>query len=193
MPPTTPDPHAPKRIPTVKVIFAGDGFVGKTSLIRRSSKGMFLESRVMTIGVDFQTLTVEVYGQPVKLSIWDIAGQERFGSFRGGFYGGAQAVALVYDVTDQISIDNLPRWHAEIIKVVPETRFVVVGNKIDLHRTVSREQAEGWAKSKNYPYIETSARTEVGVKEFFNLLGRLAYSRPLQGPLPGGPQAKPDN
>lgn len=183
--PTTSEPQAPKRIPTVKVIFAGDGFVGKTSLIRRSTKGMFSQSRVMTIGVDFHTLAVEVYGQPVKLSIWDIAGQERFGSFRGGFYGGAQAVALVYDVTDQISMDNLPRWHAEIIKVIPETRFVVVGNKIDLHRAVPRELAEGWALSKKYPYLEASALNETGVKELFNLLGRLAYSRPLQGPLPG--------
>ncbi len=185
MPMTTPDPKDNKTVPVVKVVVAGDGFVGKTSLIRRYSKGMFQESRVMTIGVDFQTLVVEVYGQPVKLSIWDIAGQERFGSFRGGFYKGAQAVALVYDVTDQISMDNLPRWQAEIAKVAPEARFIVVGNKIDLHRAVSREQAEGWAKSKNFPYIETSALTEAGVKEFFNTLGRLAYSRPLQGPVSG--------
>jgi small GTP-binding protein len=185
MPTPAPDPKDTKAIATVKVVVAGDGFVGKTSLIRRSSEGMFSESRVMTIGVDFHTLIVEVYGQPIKLSIWDIAGQERFGSFRGGFYRGAQAVALVYDVTDQISMDNLPRWHDEIIKVVPTAHFIVVGNKIDLRRSVAREQAEGWATSKNYPYIETSALNAAGVKEFFNTLGRLAYSRPLQGPLPG--------
>ena len=185
MPTTTPDPKDSKSMTTVKVVVAGDGFVGKTSLIRRSSEGMFTESRVMTIGVDFHTLIVEVYGQPIKLSIWDIAGQERFGSFRGGFYRGAQAVALVYDVTDQISLDNLPRWHDEIIKVTPEARFVVVGNKLDLHRAVAREQAEGWAQSQHYPYLETSALNEMGVKEFFDTLGRLAYSRPLQGPLPG--------
>ena len=185
MPATPLDSKNAKPMPVVKVVVAGDGFVGKTSLIRRYTQGKFQESRVMTIGVDFQTLVVEVYGQPIKLSIWDIAGQERFGSFRGGFYKGAQAVALVYDVTDQISMDNLPRWQAEIVKVAPEARFLVVGNKIDLHRAVTREQAEGWAKSKHFPYIETSALNEAGVKEFFHTLGRLAYSRPLQGPVPG--------
>lgn len=171
------DSKETKPIPIVKVVVAGDGFVGKTSLIRRYSQGMFQASRVMTIGVDFQTVIVEVRGQSVKLSIWDIAGQERFGAFRGSFYRGARAVALVYDVTDQISMVNLTRWQAEIVKVAPEAHFVVVGNKIDLHRAVQREQAESWATSKGFPYIETSAVTEAGVKEFFDTLGQLAYSR----------------
>lgn len=55
------------------------------------------------------------------------------------------------------------------------------GIKIDLHRLAPHEQVEVWAKSKNFPCLETSALSEVGVKEFFSTLGRLAYSRPLQG------------
>lgn len=176
--PATPrDPQETKSIPIVKVVVAGDGSVGKTSLIRRYSEGMFIASRVMTIGVDFQTAIVEVKGRKIKLSIWDIAGQERFGSFRGSFYRGARAVALVYDVTDRLSWDNLPRWQAEIAKVAPAARYVVVGNKIDLYRAIPREEAETWANHQGFPYIETSALTEVGVKEFFSTMGQLAYVR----------------
>src|SRR3989304_5804177 len=131
-------------IPIVKVVVAGDGRVGKTSLIRRHSAGMFQESRVMTIGVDFQTAVVKLDDRSVKLSIWDIAGQDRFGSFRDSFYRGAQAVALVYDVTDLISMNNVPRWQAEIQRVAPKARFMVLGNKIDLHRVVPRDLAEAW-------------------------------------------------
>lgn len=176
--PATPrGPQETKSIPIVKVVVAGDGAVGKTSLIRRFSEGMFIASRVMTIGVDFQTASVEVSGQKIKLSIWDIAGQDRFGSFRGSFYRGARAVALVYDVTDRLSWDNLPRWQAEIAKVAPAARYVVVGNKIDLDRSIPREEAEQFASNQGFPYIETSALTEAGVKEFFNTLGRLATIR----------------
>ncbi len=50
----------PAAIPTLKVVVAGDGNVGKTSLIRRWSEGRFESSRVMTIGVDFQTKVVEL-------------------------------------------------------------------------------------------------------------------------------------
>lgn len=160
--------------PIAKVVVAGDGGTGKTSLIRRYCTGMFEESRVMTIGVDFQVKIVEVDGRPIKLSIWDIAGQERFGSFRDTFYRGAQAVALVYDVTDLLSMSNLINWHREIAKVSPKALFCVVGTKIDLHRAVPRVHAETWARRMRCPYVETSAKTADGVDDFFLILARLA-------------------
>ncbi len=165
-----------REMPVYKVVVTGDGGVGKTSLIRRYATGKFRESRVMTIGVDFQIQVVEIDGRPIKLSIWDIAGQERFGSFRSSFYRGAQAVALVYDVTDPISWENLPRWQAEIARVVPGVRFLVVGNKVDLERQVPRQQAIAWAQSRRLPYLETSASTGQGVRLFFEGLARLTLA-----------------
>jgi len=161
-------------MPVLKVVVAGDGGVGKTSLIRRYCTGKFQESRIMTIGVDFQIQVVDLGDRTVKLSIWDIAGQERFGSFRASFYRGARAVALVYDVTDPISLRNLPLWQAEIAKVAPQARFVVVGNKIDLERKVPREKVEAWVREIGFPYLETSALTGEGVQAFFTTLARLA-------------------
>ena len=61
-------------VPIFKVILLGDGNVGKTSLARRYCEGKFEVSRIMTIGVDFQTKVVNLPGQQVKLSIWDVAG-----------------------------------------------------------------------------------------------------------------------
>ncbi len=160
--------------PLAKVVVAGDGGAGKTSLIRRYCAGMFEESRVMTIGVDFQVKIVDVDGRPIKLSIWDIAGQKRFGSFRDTFYRGAQAVALVYDVTDIVSLTNLVNWHREVARVAPRAHFCVVGNKIDLHRVVPRSPAESWASALGFAYVETSAKTAEGVDDFFLTLARLA-------------------
>jgi len=163
--------------PIAKVVIAGDANVGKTSLIRRYCTGMFEESRVMTIGVDFQIKIVEVDGKVVKLSIWGIAGQERFGAFRDTFYRGARSVAIVYDVTDPPSADNLPRWNAEITRICPTAQFVVVGNKVDLARKVEANTVREWANSLGYPYLETSALEARGVGEFFTLLAQLAAKR----------------
>jgi len=63
-------------IPLLKVVVAGDGAAGKTSFIRKYSEGKFEDSRVMTIGVDFQTQPAELPSGTVKLSIWDMAGQK---------------------------------------------------------------------------------------------------------------------
>jgi small GTP-binding protein len=160
--------------PTVKVVVAGDGNVGKTSLIRRWAEGKFESSRVMTIGVDFQTKIVELPEGAVKLSLWDVAGQERFESLRPGFYRGSRAVALVYDVGDKASFVNLARWQAEIRKAVAQARFLVVGNKIDLARVIASAAGQQLAQALGAPYLETSAATGEGVPQMFEALARLA-------------------
>jgi len=166
--------------PIVKVVIAGDAGVGKTSLIRRYCTDAFDESRVATGGVDFQIKIVELDKRSIKLSIWDIAGQEKFGAFRDTFYRGAKAVALVYDLTEPTTMETLPRWHAEIAQICPTAQFVVVGNKIDLERKVSREQVEGWAGSMGFPYFETSALTGNNVSDLFTELARLATVKKSQ-------------
>ncbi len=163
-------------LPILKVVLAGEGNVGKTSLIRRYCEGRFEQSRVATIGVDFQTQTVPLPGGPVKLSIWDMAGQDRFAVVRTGFYRGSRAAALVYDVTDAASLPKLLHWREEILNVVPGQRFVIVGNKIDLRETRTRlaDHAQLFADRIEAPYLETSARSGQGVRRLFEALARLA-------------------
>jgi small GTP-binding protein len=162
-------------IPVFKVVVGGDGGVGKTSLIRRFCEGKFEESRVMTIGVDFQTKTVNIQGTVIKLSIWDIAGQERFGSFRDRFYRGARSVALVYDVTSSPTFENLAKWREEILRIAPGVPMMLVANKMDLEdHQVSRDTAMAWAKPLGMPYLETSASSGLNVDRFFGGLGYLA-------------------
>ncbi|MBN1964190.1 MAG: GTP-binding protein, partial [Anaerolineae bacterium] len=150
--------------------------VGKTSLIRRYCEGKFEQSRVMTIGVDFQTQTVRLGDQPVRLSIWDVAGQERFGSFRSGFYMGARAVALVYDVTEAESFAHLVRWRDEIRQIVPAVPLTVIANKVDLAAAVEERAARRWAASQGMPFLTTSAATGLHVGQLFAGLAHLAVS-----------------
>jgi small GTP-binding protein len=158
----------------VKVVFAGDGNVGKTSLIRSYTEGKFESSRVATIGVDFATHLVDLPQGQVKLSIWDMAGQERFQSLRTGFYPGSRAAALVYDVTAPESLEHLARWRAEILKVVPAEKFVVVANKVDLDPAHKSDLARLFAQKIGAPYFETSARTGAAVEAMFRSMAELA-------------------
>ena len=161
-------------MPVYKVVVAGDGSVGKTSLIRRYCEGKFEQSRLMTIGVDFQTKLVRLNGTTFKLSIWDVAGQERFGSFRDTFYLGARALALVYDVTVPASFTNLERWRSEIRGIVPDAPMVLLANKVDLHAQVSLAEGQRWARRHRMPFLETSAATGHNVEALFSGLAHLA-------------------
>ncbi len=161
----------------LKVVVAGDGAVGKTSLIRRYCEGKFEHTRVATIGVDFQTQKVELPDRTVKLSIWDMAGQERFAVVRAGFYRGSRAAVLVYDVTEPQSLVDLTRWREEVLTAVQEQPFLVIGNKIDLERVVPTEEGRAFAESIGAPYVETSALTGDGVPTLFETLANLALDQ----------------
>lgn len=111
----------------------------------RYSTGKFTGQYKATIGADFLSRELAVLdpltGQlkPVVLQIWDTAGQERFQSLGVGFYRGADACVLVYDITDPHSLDNLDHWRTEFLEHVggglsdaaANFPFVVLGNKID--------------------------------------------------------------
>jgi small GTP-binding protein len=159
-----------------KVVLVGDGNVGKTSLVRRFCEGKFEDSRVLTIGVDFQIKTVRLGELVIRLSLWDIAGQDRFRALRDQFYSGTLAAALVYDATSPATFFNLAHWRDELLSCVPGVPMVVIGNKVDLGPVVPPAEAEGWAKYEGrMPFLQTSALTGEKVEEFFQGLGYLAY------------------
>ena len=45
---------------------------------------------------------------------------------------------------------------------------LLVGNKVDQNRAVTREQAEEWAKSRGMLFVESSAKTTEGVTQVFS-------------------------
>ncbi|MEK6256555.1 MAG: GTP-binding protein [Chloroflexota bacterium] len=161
-------------IPIVKVAIVGDANVGKTSLVRRFSDGKFQQSRVATLGADFQTKVVSLPRGDVKLSIWDMGGQKQFEPVRRVFYSGTAASALVYDMTSLESLKNLEIWREELLTETKNQNFVVVGNKADLDSEVYEEAGERLAEIFKAKHFITSAFDGRGVEEMFDELARLA-------------------
>lgn len=156
-----------------KTLLLGDGAVGKTSLISQFTKGFIKKDYKMTIGVDIFSKTVNSNEGTVKLSVWDLAGQERFKAVRSAFYGGTAGALLVFDLTRIVTFRNLVGWLEELYKYgAPNAPVVLIGNKVDLPhlREVRLEDAEWFATEIGSQYIETSAKTGEHVEEAFNTL-----------------------
>ena len=68
----------------------------------------------LTIGVEFGARMIKIDDKPIKLQIWDTAGQESFRSITRIFYRGAQIVFLTFDITRSETFDNLADWLKEI-------------------------------------------------------------------------------
>ena len=164
-----------------KVVLLGDMNVGKTSLINKFSGGD--ANPQATVGTDFKTKSITIDGQQVTLQMWDTAGQEKHASIGFAFYRGANCCILTYDLSNQESFDRLDFWKRNFLdKASPQNAeqfpFVVVGNKTDQNRVVSRDTAEAWCQNNGgYGYFETCATSGEGVSDLFMFTGRKAMSQ----------------
>jgi Ras-related protein Rab-23 len=79
---------------SMKVVVAGNGTVGKSSLIRRYCQGVFSDDYKKTIGVDFMEKQqyIDSAGEDVTMMVWDTAGQEEFGAVTKSYYRGGLPV-----------------------------------------------------------------------------------------------------
>ncbi|MHA1582024.1 MAG: GTP-binding protein [Candidatus Baldrarchaeia archaeon] len=167
-----------------KVIVVGDAGVGKTSLTIRFAHGYFIDSYLMTIGVDLYTKNVDLgMGKLIKLQIWDTGGQERFKKLRPLYYKGAAGGLLVYDITNKNSFKHVKNWFNEVQRYCGKIPLILVGNKVDLikDRKVSVAEEKRLAESFKIPHYRTSAKTGENVNDVFLKLAKFIYETSIGG------------
>ncbi|KAJ2492721.1 hypothetical protein IWW37_001167 [Coemansia sp. RSA 2050] len=173
-----------------KVAILGKQAVGKTSLVTRYVHHTFSDRTPSTIGASFVTAKIDVDGWECRLQLWDSAGQERFRSMTQMYYRGANAVVLVYDITNEDSFKDIDAWVQELKQNIDmeSTVLLLVGNKLDLapgRRQVEYGRARDYIKAitgDESAILEVSCRDDDGVADvFYNLANRLAHRQQEQG------------
>lgn len=172
-----------------KIILAGDGAVGKTSLRRRYMGHGFEKEYIRTMGADFAVLETTMGNEMIRWQIWDIAGQPEFSQVVKTYYKRCIGAIAVYDITQPTTFEHVENWvtdvwkHNDIFPVIP---LVLVGNKIDLRlyqeNAMTKEDGKKLAANLStktrkigfsVPYLETSALTGEGVHQTFQKLREL--------------------
>lgn len=163
---------------TCKILLLGDSGTGKTNIMDRFAVGMFTESFISTIGIDFKIKQVACdEGIVVKLQIWDTAGQERFRKITQAYFRTSDAVILVYDVSVRESFEHLSMWLREVRQQTADALICLVANKTDLIRLVPREEAEEFASNNDLTYFEVSAKTDTDVYAPFHYITDVLMER----------------
>jgi len=167
-----------------KIILAGDGGVGKTTLIHRFITNSFIDSTKLTIGAAFHTHEIEYDGHTVLIQIWDLGGQEQFkqmGLF-GKYFKGASVSVVMFDLTRLSTIDSIPFW-ADLAKNASNCKLVLVGGKKDLAQGLSFKQEDFAELFETYNFIdyqETSSATGEGVPEVFQAIAKAIVDQTIE-------------
>ena len=150
-------------------------------MILRYTENMFQENHMATIGVDFKVKFIDVKDredktQRIKLQIWDTAGQERFHVIVKGYFQKADGIFVVFDLSKRDTFNKIRDFINTIEKDGNDhCAIVLVGNKSDLERSVSTEEAQQIADLNDIKYFETSAKENTNIDEAFNYLAQKAF------------------
>jgi len=165
-----------------KITVIGDGGVGKTSLIRRFTRGSFHEEYIKTIGAQFSKYEQEIEGDECELYFWDIAGQDEFHFLRPSFYKDSKAAIIVYSLEENElgkgSFKNISHWYDDLKQFCGVIPVLLFANKVDLVEkdTLNIAKMLKFVKKRNLlGYYLTSAKTGERVNDAFQSLIRELY------------------
>ena len=118
----------------------------------------------------------------VNCQIYDTAGQERFFSLEKTYYKKADAVLLVYDISNKYSFEKIKNDYVEAIKenCKKDIPIILLGNKADKEneRQISNEDGMELARKENYEFDECSCKKNLNVASAFEtLLERWNFER----------------
>jgi len=129
-----------ERINECKVIFLGEAFNGKSSLIKRILYDEFDDDRnnPPTEGIHIEICPVEILGEHMRLRILDFGGQEIMHAMHRCFMTQHTVYVLVCDSRKDGEIDReAARWLKNISSFAPGCPVILALNKADLNKNVS--------------------------------------------------------
>ena len=119
-----------KPVEQINVVFIGNSFVGKTSIINRYKEH---DSDVSpTIGAEYSNFVMTIKGKSTNICITDTSGQINYRSLIPLYVKNASVAVIVASIDDRSSIDSIVDWDKALMKHAPEEVMkIIVINKID--------------------------------------------------------------
>ncbi|MCA6519320.1 MAG: leucine-rich repeat domain-containing protein, partial [Pseudanabaena sp. M110S1SP2A07QC] len=148
-----------------KLIWVGQGGVGKTSLIKKLVHNRYDPNEPQTYGLNVEPWEIQVNSKDIRLHSWDFGGQEIYHATHQFFLTKCSLYLLVCNCRTSEAENRIEYW-LKLIKIFgDQSPVIIVGNKkdeqpFDINRKVLREK---------YPniqaIIETSCSENIGIDE----------------------------
>jgi small GTP-binding protein len=165
-----------------KVLTAGDGGVGKTTLLHRYIHDTFVANTQMTLGVEFFTKELEFEEASVMLQLWDFGGQEQFRFMLERYALGAKGALILFDLTRYITLESIEEWVRICRKGDPNLPILLIGSKLDMVEDIVVDDETALQIKEQFGFInfiKVSSKTGESVEETFKQLADLVLQKEL--------------
>ena len=164
---------------SIKCVVVGDETAGKTSLILRYTTNAPPGVHIPTIFDNYEA-RILVDEKPMRLELWDTAGEEYYDELRPLSYPKTDVFLICFSISCPSSFQNVrAKWYPEVKHHSPGTPIILVGTKVDLRDDemlikklaqkqlspiTERQGQELMAEIGAIKYVECSALSGAGFK-----------------------------
>jgi small GTP-binding protein len=170
--------------PIFKLVLAGEGGVGKTSIVNHYLSGAHNEPP-MTVGSEFAYQEIRLGKQKIGLSLWDFGGEIQFREFIPVFCLGAHGAIVVFDLSRYSTFRCLTAWLDLIIPKEKHIPIILVGSKSDLDSGGPSEEEvqELCERYQISEYITVSSLTGENITRLFKRISELLIEAVKDGEI----------
>ncbi len=170
--------------PIFKLVLAGEGGVGKTSIVNHYLSGGHNEPP-MTVGSEFAYQEVKLEKQTIGLSLWDFGGEIQFRDFIPVFCMGAHGAIVVFDLSRYSTFRQIVPWLDLIKDSEDNIPLILVGSKCDLDCGGPSEEEiqELCEKYKIREYITVSSLTGENITKLFVRISEILLEAVKEGDI----------
>lgn len=146
-----------------KIILIGEAGSGKSVWIKKCITGDFEKKYIPTLGCEIYPLSNNKY------SLWDTAGQEKYGGLRDGYYLNSDGAIIFMDSSFKTSYKNILKKIDSFRAISPNAKVVFFISKMDISKKEYVDSIISIASELKVEYylISTKTNTLPNIEEIF--------------------------
>lgn len=158
-----------------KICMLGALAVGKTAMVQQYVRSIFSDKYLSSVGVKVSKKNIEVQGCQMNMLLWDLEGQDDFGTVNTSYIKGAGGLLLVVDGArgDTLSVALMLR-NTALDMLGHQTPHLLIINKSDIKESWEiTDKILDSLKNSGIQVIKTSAKTGFNVEHAFITLATM--------------------
>lgn len=166
--------------PTFKCVIVGDGGVGKTTLVTKHLTGEFVQVYEPTLGVEVHPIVFNTTIGPIRINVWDTAGQEKYSGLREGYYVQADCAIVMFDLTSKLTYRDSKMWYDSVRNKCGNIPIIIVGSKVDINNHAVMNSDIEFDRERDMYYNISSKSNYNFEKPFVALMKKLMNDNTIQ-------------
>lgn len=163
-----------------KICMLGALAVGKTAMVQQYVRSIFSDNYLSSVGVKVSKKSVDLNGATMNMLLWDLEGQDDYGSVNTSYIKGAGGLLFVADGTrgETLSVALMLR-NTALDMLGHDTPHLLIINKNDLKDTWEiTDKVLDSLKNSGIQVVKTSAKTGLNVEYTFSTLAAMMMDHP---------------